>query len=241
MKHICTTHCYRKRLGLNGEGRPARHPKIELAVFDMDGVLVDAKSSWAWVHNHFRCNNNESVERYLKGEIDDLEFIRRDIALWRKSDSEHSTISDISSILEDVPIMKGAKECMDRLAENGVVLGIVSAGLDLLANRVAHELGMEHVYANGLLAGRGGILSGEGILRVPLVDKASSVRQIASDTGIPLSRVAAIGNSCFDIGMFDVSGYGIAFNSEDECVEREADRVITEKDLLLVAEAILEQ
>jgi len=46
-----------------------------------------------------------------------------------------------------------------------------------------------------------------------------------------LKRIAAVGNSCFDIPMFKVTGLGIAFNSWDDCTKKAADIVINEKDL----------
>jgi len=57
-----------------------------LVVFDMDGVLADVESSWVYVHRHFGVNNDHSLFAYLRGEIDDLEFIRRDINLWKQKD-----------------------------------------------------------------------------------------------------------------------------------------------------------
>ena len=55
---------------------------LKLIVFDLDGVLVDVMSSWAFVHEHYGVNNDTSLEAYLSGEIDDHEFMRLDIALW---------------------------------------------------------------------------------------------------------------------------------------------------------------
>ena len=52
--------------------------KPSLILFDMDGVLVDTISSWSFIHQHYGLNNEASVKAYVKGEIDDSEFIRRD-------------------------------------------------------------------------------------------------------------------------------------------------------------------
>ena len=60
-------------------------PKYDIVVFDLDGVLVDIQSSWDWVHRHFGVDNDESLAQYLAGQIDDLEFMRRDIALSTSS------------------------------------------------------------------------------------------------------------------------------------------------------------
>lgn len=56
--------------------------KFKFVAFDLDGVLVDTFSSWVWMHKHFDVNNDHSLYAYQRGEIDYLEFMRRDIQLW---------------------------------------------------------------------------------------------------------------------------------------------------------------
>ena len=53
--------------------------KIKIIVFDMDGVLVNIKSSWTIIHNEFNVDERETFRRYLRGEFDYLEFMRKDI------------------------------------------------------------------------------------------------------------------------------------------------------------------
>ena len=50
----------------------------------MDGVLLDTVSSWRYIHEYFRTTNARSIIPYLRGDIDYLEFIRRDVSLWKK-------------------------------------------------------------------------------------------------------------------------------------------------------------
>jgi len=64
--------------------KPKNLSKVSIVLFDMDGVLVDAISSWKFIHDHYNMNNNASVEAYVKGEIDDAEFIRTDVNMWMK-------------------------------------------------------------------------------------------------------------------------------------------------------------
>ena len=49
----------------------------------MDGVLLDTVSSWRYIHEHFGTTNKRSIIPYLRGDIDYLEFIRRDVSLWK--------------------------------------------------------------------------------------------------------------------------------------------------------------
>lgn len=229
MTSTCRFYCYRnKRKAINYN--IDKTDKIRLIFFDMDGVLTDTISSWKYIHDHFRTSNERSVNQYLKGKIDDLEFIRRDVSLWKKK-GEFVNINKIRDILYEIPLMKGARKCITYLKNNNIKTSIVSAGLDILAERVTNELGIDYVYANGLKNDENGRLTGEGILNVKLMYKDQAVRIIANKLNMNLENCAAVGNSCFDTPMFETCGIGIAFNPGDDCIRESADIVIEGKDL----------
>jgi phosphoserine phosphatase len=209
----------------------------KLVVFDMDGVLVDVGSSWVHVHRHFRVDNELSLQAYLRGEIDDMEFIRRDVALWIARDPT-LTMERLRQILSTAPLMKGAKETVETLRKNGTRTAIVSAGIDLLAERVAIELKMDMFFANGFVADCEGRLTGEGILNVRLDGKDQKVQMLTDMYGLDKSDVVSVGNSRYDIPMFDASGLGIAFCPEDDDTLERADRVVHEKDLRRILDII---
>jgi phosphoserine phosphatase len=209
----------------------------KLVVFDMDGVLVDIGSSWVHVHKHFGVDNELSLQAYLKGEIDDMEFIRRDVALWIARDPT-LTMERLRQILSTAPLMNGAKETVETLRNNGTKTAIVSAGIDLLAERVAIELKMDMFFANGFVADCTGRLTGEGILNVRLDAKDQKVEMLTDMFGLDKSDVVSVGNSRYDIPMFDASGLGIAFCPEDDDILERADRVVHEKDLRRILDII---
>ncbi len=130
--------------------------------------------------------------------------------------------------------MHGAKECISYLKKRNVKTAIVSAGLNVLAEKVGSELGIDYVYSNGINVDENGFLTHEGIVGVKLKAKDETVKKLAEKTGINKASIVAVGNSCFDVPMFEVAGLGIAFNPDDECVKKYADVVISEKDLRLV-------
>jgi len=208
-----------------------------LVVFDMDGVLADAESSWVYVHRRFGVNNDHSLHAYLKGEIDDLEFIRRDVHLWMDKKPD-VTAADIARVLDDVPIMPGAEETVTRLRDSGLKTAIVSAGIDLLGRRIADTLGIDMCFANGLATAADGRLTGNGVLRVKLMDKGDAVLEAARVAGAEKSEVVSIGNSRYDISMFERSGRSIAFCPADDDVRHRADAVVDEKDLRGILELI---
>jgi phosphoserine phosphatase len=229
MKPTCSYPCYRK----NKE--PFRSPSekgktIKLVFFDMDGVLIDVLSSWRYIHQRFGTSNRQSVTAYLNGEIDYAEFMRRDVALW-KENGESAMKETIAKILYTLPMMKGARPCFQYLKKHHVKTAIVTAGLDILAEKVAGELGIDYVFANSVTTDTHGRLTSEGILRVELTHKDENVRALRKQLAFPAEVCAAVGNSCFDIPMFETCGLGVAFNPEDDCVRASADVIVEGKDL----------
>lgn len=204
----------------------------------MDGVLTDTISSWRHIHERFGTTNERSVAAYLRGDIDDLEFMKRDVSLW-KEHGKHAQKETIQNILNEIPVITGAQECISFLKKHGIKTAIVSAGLDLLAEKVARDLGIDYVFANGLKTDKEGRLTGEGILHVQLIHKEKNVKTLAANLDIPLEQCAAVGNSCFDISMFEACGIGIAFNPEDSCVRKSADLVVEGKDLSRLIPALI--
>ena len=213
--------------------KPEQLKDISMVLFDMDGVLVDAISSWKFIHSHYQMNNDASVKAYVKGEIDDKEFILRDVSIWMNSDDPMSK-EKLARMFKNLPLMHGAYECLRWIKKQQIKTAIVSAGIKTLANRVAENLGIDYVYANELLADENGFLTGEGIVEVPLKQKDKTVRMIHEKTQIPFDEMAAVGNSCYDIPMLASVGLSVVFQPADECVLEHADEIIKEKDLSLL-------
>jgi len=210
----------------------------KLVIFDMDGVLVDCGSSWVVVHDHFGVNYAVSLDLFLKEEIDDLEFMRRDIVLWKEQD-EHIHINLIRKILGSVSLIPGAKDVFTTLKKHGIKTAIVSGGIDILAERVAEEVECDLQVSNGLVVDREGFLTGEGVVRVPVLKKDMIVRRIQEKFGIDKDKTVSLGNSQVDVQMFKQSDLGIAFCPEDEKTRENADVVVEERDLTKVLELIL--
>ena len=236
MEHNCIFYCYRKTRELNSQ-KIKKPGKIELVAFDMDGVLTDIISSWKYIHDYYKTSNNRSVNDYLKGEIDDMEFIRRDAILWVENGKPVKK-DKLVEILSDVPLMKGAEDCIAALKSYGMKTAIVSAGLDVLADKVGKELGVDYIYSNGVEADENGHLNGVAILGVKLMYKDEVIISLSEKLNIPLEQIVTVGNSCYDIPMFEVSGLGIAFNPSDKCTRDAADIVVEGKDVSKILYAL---
>lgn len=202
----------------------------KLVVFDLDGVLADAVSSWCWIHDHFGVNNDASLREFLEGKIDDQEFMRRDIELWLNQ-KKRISIAEIDEILASLPVMQGAKETIAELDRRGIGSAIISGGIEIHAERVARDLGINYVMANPLETDEDGFLTGRGIVNVPLLEKGRVMVRFLERVGLGKEDCVSVGNSQIDVPLFENSRLGIAFNPHDEIVKEQADIVIEKKDL----------
>ena len=210
---------------------------LRLVALDMDGTLVDVPSSWRVVHDFFEDHNDEGLRKFLANEIDDQEFIRMDIRVWWKH-APYLAIEDLERILARVPLMPGAAELVQGIHALGARTAIVSGGLDVLARRIAGDLGIEVALANGVRVDADGRLTGEGIVRVPIHGKERVLAGLQEQLGVSPQETASVGNSEIDVGLFRRSRVGIAFCPEDEAVRAAATAVVSERDLARVLDAL---
>lgn len=197
----------------------------------MDGVFTLCRSSWAWVHRHYGVNNEESVREYLEGRIDDYEFMRRDIALWRRVLGREVTLEDVEEPIRNIELTPGAAELVKGLKKRGYRVGIISGGLDLLAERLLREgIELDFYLANGVEV-KEGVLTGEGVLRVPLKEKDRVLLSLL-ETYYPCTEtLVVVGDTVVDIPMLRMADLAIAFRPEIEEVAKAAHIRVEGEDL----------
>jgi phosphoserine phosphatase len=203
--------------------------KIKLIAFDLDGVLADGGGSWVSVHNALgtRKQAKANSQKYFNGEITFAEWARVDVELWR---GVH--IDELKRILYSVPLMKGAPETLRALKKKYVV-GIISGGLSVLADKIRDDFKLDFSYGNTLLTDDAGRVVGVDN-RVDFAGKGAILLEAAEKYGVKPAECAVVGDYLNDVPMFLEAGLAIAFNPQHEDVVKNADVVIKEKDLSLV-------
>jgi len=200
--------------------------RVEIVIFDMDGVLVDISNSWLFVHKSFNVDGGDNFRRFLDHEISYGEFMKADISLWGRV-----KIDFLERILAKVPLMKGAESTVKQLKNSGYKTAIISAGISILAERIQEELGIDYAFANRLIVNGNGVLTGKGEEVVNPLKKAAVLRELAAKEHTTPRCCAVIGDSIFDVPMFKEAGFSIAFNTNDKRVKEAADIIIEEKNL----------
>jgi len=173
---------------------------------DMDGTVLEHESSWVALHRAFGTTEagEASLKLYTEGKIDYLEFMRRDIASWPKE----VTRKEIQKILSGYRIRAEAQPTINELRRRGIRTALVTSGIDILAEKVAQELGIDYWVANGLQFDKEGKVLPEGIGRVDPTRKDLAYLKLLSSIGVPRERTIAVGDTIYDLRFLRSAAMG---------------------------------
>ena len=213
----------------------SEQPKV--VVFDCDGVLVDAVSSWRTLHDSFGTDNAVNLTRFIRGEISDVEFMRSDIQMW-KAVRNPIHQDELFRAYAGVALMPGARECVKHLQNAGVFVAIVSAGVDLFVSSIASMLKVDDWIANGFVFDEEGFLTDEGVCRLHASGKGAVIDRLLEMNGFEAKDCVSVGDSEMDLSMMVDGSRFIGFNptrdSSKEAFEDAGVPVVIVKDLTAI-------
>ena len=186
-------------------------PLTKCVVFDCDGVLVDAVSSWRTLHDHFGTDNSLHLQRFIRGEITDVEFMRSDIQMW-KAVQDPIYRDELFRAYSGVKLMDGAREVVEELQSNGVFVAIVSAGVDLFVSSIAAMLKVDDWIANGFVFNEADSLSDEGVCRLHATGKGEVIHRLLKMNDLDVEACVSVGDSEMDLSMHVDGSRFIGFN-----------------------------
>jgi phosphoserine phosphatase len=188
-----------------------------MIAFDLDGTLVQDRSSWTRIHRHFGVEGaaTQNMPLYENRIIDYQEFMRRDIALWPPK----LHLKDVDQLLSDFVMNPQAPKVIEEIRRLNHDIALISAGLDLLANKVAKILEITTVVANGLQTDSRGYLTGKGIFRVDLLRKDIALESVLKGKGVRLDECMTIGDSKYDKTFLQRAGFGVALGKDPDLAD----------------------
>jgi len=211
--------------------------QIKLVVFDMDGTIIEPRSSWAMIHDYFGTDNTEMLQMYIDHKISDMEFVKADIKLWNSKSDVPVNEKYINSILDKAKPRKGAEELITSLHEANIKTVILSGGIQYLADKWAKEWNMAGAFANDLIDDADGNLTANinasGHNKGPLMEK------IIKDFDLTGNEVAAVGDTMVDLPMFEIAGLSIAVNTDDERVINKSKYYLKEGSMKQLSDVII--
>ncbi len=204
-----------------------------LVAFDMDGTLIPIDSSWSFIHRMLGTLEIASKYKrmYEEGKISYRRWAELDVSTWKGKD-----FTPVFNMIENLDLMDHARESISSLKDNGFIVGLISSGLDVVAKKVCRELNMDFCRSATLRIVNGKVMGIEEELAPEL--KGGVLKSIAENYGVPLYRVAFVGDGDSDLSVFQMNiGLKIAFRAKSEHIIRLADHSV--EDLLEVARILL--
>jgi phosphoserine phosphatase len=201
--------------------------RFDAVIFDLDGTLVhypEDKYGSSWGAIMYAAGVKEKYDPILPNYLDKPElypecFQKEVILLKGKS---------VSKIIEKVlppPYTGGAKYASKKLKEMGLLRGIITTGLDLVANYVKDDLDLDFCYCNKLVI-ENGSFTGEGELLVDLWKKDIVFNQFCEEFGLKPKKTVVVGDDFNDLPMIKMAGLPIAFNPKSEEIKNSSHYVI---------------
>ncbi len=204
-----------------------------MVVFDLDGTLTPVDSLWRYLHDAFGTwdQAKSAAQKYRKGEISYKTWAERDAHYWAGT-----PLSQMKSILEKIPYREGVREVFNELRNRKVKTVILSAGLSILAEKAAKDLGADLSLANELCTDNGR-LTGEVVVNVAVNNKQEIIERLASRLNVLLQDVALVGDRGYDLS--NEQCLKIAYKPKDEVARREADFVVEDEDMRVILQYLI--
>ncbi|OYT59268.1 hypothetical protein B6U81_06400, partial [Thermoplasmatales archaeon ex4484_30] len=68
---------------------------VKLIVFDMDGVLIEERSSWRIIHKEFKIDNSDILKELHEGRLSEKDFLNKEIEKMRIHGLKRKHIMDV--------------------------------------------------------------------------------------------------------------------------------------------------
>ncbi len=200
--------------------------RISAVVFDLDGTLVryhgvEFESSWGALAVAAGVGDQSQalLAEYMPQRDAYREWVAKDAALLAGI-----RVARVAEHLFPAPYAQGVLSAIDRLRGRHR-LGILSSGVDLVADWVREDLGLDFALANHLevLDGR---FTGGCETRVGLWSKDEALRGLSARQGFVPSEICYVGDHVNDIPAMRLAGLAIAANPKDRRLAEVCDHVI---------------
>jgi len=209
--------------------------RYRLAVFDLDGTLIDnIESIWVTLHEFFGLQNDperiRAKEDFLSKKITYQQWADTDTELLKKHGAKRETMYEA---VEKAKVMRGAIETLKELKETGIKTAIISGSIDFLLEKLIPDYDefFDYVFLNRISFDSKGEIKGVKATEFYLERKKTGLLKICEKEGIDPKEAIFVGDHENDIHVAEAAGFSIAFNSKSEALNSIADVVIKKKDL----------
>ncbi len=200
--------------------------KIKAIISDMDGCVLTYKnepfnSSWDAIAEALLCNKEwiKTRDFYIGKKDKYAKLFEKEVGMLKGL-----SLEEASRVLFPVPYSKGAMVFFNSLDGN-YVKGLVSSGINIVAERVKKELNLDFQISNYLEIKKR-IFTGKGKKIVGLDNKLQILEEVLEQKGVGLNETCFIGDNFNDVPVFEKVGLAVAYNPKTREVGKKADYVI---------------
>jgi phosphoserine phosphatase len=190
--------------------QPVASRRKRLLVADMESTIIENEMLDELADFIGRRRQvSEITRRAMNGEIDFATSLKERVGLLAGV-ADHA----LERAAERIRLRAGARQLIATMRSVGAVTALVSSGFMIFAERVAAELGFDHVEANRLDLAADRIA---GTVSAPIVTgetKRQILLALAAKHGVPLQQSMAVGDGANDLSMLTAAGMGVAFHAK---------------------------
>lgn len=211
--------------------------KYKLAMFDMDGTLIDGRSIFVF------SEKKGFKDKLLRSLQSDKEPYEKSIEI---AQFLHGTSSiELLEIFRKIPLHNNVEKVAQKLREKNVKTAVVTDSYQFIADDLKKRLHFDYAFANNLIIEQGIVTGKININNSSLkrcetgviysICKGLVLDQLCTMLNITPAEIIAIGDGVVDIGMIKKAELGIAYNASEQ-VQKNAD-IVTD-DLAVVLDYI---
>jgi len=214
-----------------------KNQKYKLAMFDMDGTLIDGRSIFVF------SEKKGFKDKLLRSLQSDKEPYEKSIEI---AQFLHGTSSiELLEIFRKIPLHNNVEKVAQELREKNVKTAVVTDSYQFIADDLKKRLHFDYAFANNLIIEQGIVTGKININNSSLkrcetgvmysICKGLVLDQLCAMLNITPAEVIAVGDGVVDIGMIKKAELGIAYNASEQ-VQKNAD-IVTD-DLAVVLDYI---
>lgn len=211
--------------------------KYKLAMFDMDGTLIDGRSIFVF------SEKKGFKDKLLRSLESDKEPYEKSIEI---AQFLHGTSSiELLEIFRKIPLHNNVEKVAQELREKNVKTAVVTDSYQFIADDLKKRLHFDYAFANNLIIEQGIVTGKININNSSLkrcetgvmysICKGLVLDQLCAMLNITPAEVIAVGDGVVDIGMIKKAELGIAYNASEQ-VQKNAD-IVTD-DLAVVLDYV---
>lgn len=212
--------------------------KTKIICFDVDGTLVENKSSWVFLTLNLGCSVEKIAEIYQRTENGTISF-NKGVSIVEElfRQSGKASKEHIEAIFRRVYLKREANDLISYLKERGYLIYLISGGIDLYVGIIAQKAGADGFFGHASLEfDDQGNLSKIKYGKSQGKAKLKRIEELSKKFSVPADKMIFVGDSENDYEAFIATKHGIAMRPYAEKLEKVAwkkiDSLLEIKDLI---------